>query len=61
MGLLAAIISQECAHELNTITRYFFSEISGSVEKNDEKGSRGYKSYNLPALQRGKNVVIYPL
>ena len=49
-----AIISRECAHELNTITRDFFSEINGSVENNDEKGSRGYKSYNLPALQRGK-------
>ncbi len=34
---------------------------NGSVEKNDENGSRGYKSYNLPALQRGKNVVISPL
>ena len=46
-----SIISRECAHELNTITRDFFSEINGLVEKNDEKESRGYKSYNLPALQ----------
>jgi hypothetical protein len=50
-GRVPAIISRGCTHELNTITRDFFSEINGSVEKNDEKGSRGYKSYNLPALQ----------
>ena len=50
-GRVPAIFSQECAHELNTITRDFFSEINGLVEKNDEEESRGYKSYNLPALQ----------
>ena len=52
--LVFAIFSRGCTHELNTITRDFFSEINGSVEKNDEKESSGYKSYNLPALQREK-------
>ena len=61
-GLVSVIFSRGCTHELNTITRDFFSEINGSVEKNDVKGSRGYKSYNLSALQRGpQNVAILPL
>ncbi len=36
-GLVPAIISRGCTHELNTITRDFFSEINGSVEKMTRK------------------------
>lgn len=57
-GTVSVIFSRGCTHELNTITRDFFSEINGSVEINDEKGSRRYKSYNLPALQRRKTYDI---